>query len=843
MQKFIKKYRNNILSFIIPWIILCTLFLCLFILVPKGNSILLSDMEVQYNNLLTYFKNHGFETFSFLKGLGGNMIGTFAYYLSSPLNLITLLFKDAKTDLAILLIITIKISLSGFTMFLFLKDEIKTKDEKYLFIFSTSYALMGFHVAYFFNMIWLDATYILPIVILGINHLFKHKPKLYIFALFYAIITNYYMGYMICIFSLLYFVYKLLLNYNIKKDKKEILKLCKRFIISSLLSVGLSLFFLLPTVLELRQISKNNISPYTNGIKLTNPLSVLSFIFIGARDNTMILSEKVYNLYFGTINLILLFFYFINQDISKKEKRLSFGIVFIFILSIFVNYVDYVWHAFTETSSFTARFVFLMAFFNLILSAKSFIKIKKIESKYYFIFLILFILASIITMFCRYSYINNYLLIANNVLVMFYLVLLYYLPRLTFKKSILSFLIIFLTFGELFFNFYMSIRSYHYLTRYEVQDIYNTFNQKVNEIKKEDKDFYRIAKNYSLTGNDAFRYNIPVASHFLSTIHNKTLSFLGYTSYEIGSNYASYYKPNPVIDSILGNKYIFLKSFSTPYYEEIDTFKVSETRYEYYKISQKDVLIYKNPYAFSLGTLVHDKTQSCTLNYNDKDLDRMKFQNQMIECLSGHESQVFEKVELEKIDKNKYQIVANGRKTLYLVPKIAFNYDVISNHVKLSVNGTELYDFDESTVVISNFEIDSDQDVKVIVELKNDDEPEKEYEIYAYYFNFEEYEKIFKDLSAEKMNILENNHSYIKGEVEVKDKNYLLMNTEYTDEWKIFVDGKEVKYDEVFHTFIGLKLDKGKHIIEMKFHPKGWKLGIILSMISLFVTIYYIKRN
>ena len=116
----------------------------------------------------------------------------------------------------------------------------------------------------------------------------------------------------------------------------------------------------------------------------------------------------------------------------------------------------------------------------------------------------------------------------------------------------------------------------------------------------------------------------------------------------------------------------------------------------------------------------------------------MKFQNQMIECLSGHESQVFEKVELEKIDKNKYQIVANGRKTLYLVPKIAFNYDVISNHVKLSVNGTELYDFDESTVVISNFEIDSDQDVKVIVELKNDDEPEKEYEIYAYYFNFED---------------------------------------------------------------------------------------------------------
>ena len=622
MVLYLKKNKEYFFSFLIPLLFLCLLFLCLFMLVPNGYSVLISDMSVQYDPLLTYFKNHGFEIFSFYKGFGSSMIGTFAYYLSSPFNLILFLFPNDKTDIAILILIILKMSLSGLTMFLYLKDEVKVENKLYLLIFSTSYALMGFHVAYFFHIMWLDATMILPIVILGINKLFNGKSKIYILSLFYAIISNYYMGYMICIFSFLYFVYKLLLNYDLKKDKKEILKKFRKFIICSLLAAGLSLFFLLPSILELSQISKNNISPYANKIKITNPFKVLSFLFIEKKNISMMITQKVYNIYFGTVNLVLLFFYFLNNKISKKERKLSFIMVLIFALSIFINYADYVWHGFSATSGFAARYLFISTFFNLMLCAKSFIKIKEIKLINYYLFLIMFIVLSIVTIFGRYTYIDNYILIANNVLVIFYLILLYYFDRLPIKKNLILFLIMVLCFSELFFNFYIGIRKNDFMTREETEEIYHTFNNQLKKIKKNDHDFYRIAKDYDLTGNDSFRFNTYSVSHFLSTIHNKSLSFLGYNGYSIGSNFAGYSMPNPVADSIIGNKYLFLKDTdrNLSHYEKTGKYQISKSRYELYNLLKQDIIVYKNPYAFSLGMLVNENTGTCQIDYHSKDL-------------------------------------------------------------------------------------------------------------------------------------------------------------------------------------------------------------------------------
>ena len=181
-----------------------------------------------------------------------------------------------------------------------------------------------------------------------------------------------------------------------------------------------------------------------------------------------------------------------------------------------------------------------------------------------------------------------------------------------------------------------------------------------------------------------------------------------------------------------------------------------------------------------------------------------------------------------------------------MVPKIDFNYDKIDNRIKLFVNKTKIYEYTEANTVLYPFDVgnsDSDKDIEVVIELQNDKKPDKEYEVYAYYFNDDEYESVFKDLSSEKMKILKNDNGYIKGEVNVKDKNYLLLSTEYTDEWEIKVDGKKVKYDEVFNTFVGLKLEKGKHTIEMKFHPRGFKTGIALSIVSLVLAIIYLRNE
>ena len=111
-------------------------------------------------------------------------------------------------------------------------------------IFSTSYALSSYMICNYFQMMWLDAYLLAPLILLGIDKLIKEgKYLLYSISLFLVISSNYYMGYMCAIFAVLYFIYKYLLEEN--KNKKII----KKFLIISILS-GLILLFLVLVVVE-----------------------------------------------------------------------------------------------------------------------------------------------------------------------------------------------------------------------------------------------------------------------------------------------------------------------------------------------------------------------------------------------------------------------------------------------------------------------------------------------------------------------------------------------------------------------------------------------------------------
>ena len=59
------------------------------------------------------------------------------------------------------------------------------------------------------NIMWMDGMMLLPLVALGIEEIIlKGKYKLYMIVLFMVVVSNYYIGYMICIFSVVYFFYK-----------------------------------------------------------------------------------------------------------------------------------------------------------------------------------------------------------------------------------------------------------------------------------------------------------------------------------------------------------------------------------------------------------------------------------------------------------------------------------------------------------------------------------------------------------------------------------------------------------------------------------------------------------
>ena len=176
----------------------------------KGENLLLADMSSQYNSLYSYFQDillgKASIFYSFSKTIGGNMASTIGYYLSSPFNLLYVFFPKSLIPLCTFIIYLLKIGLTGLFMNIFLMKKQKLKDYSVL-IFSTFYALSSYIVNYYFNNMWLDVILLTPLVMYGIDYIIE-KRKIYLYTIFLsiAIISNFYIAYMLCIFSIIYFV-------------------------------------------------------------------------------------------------------------------------------------------------------------------------------------------------------------------------------------------------------------------------------------------------------------------------------------------------------------------------------------------------------------------------------------------------------------------------------------------------------------------------------------------------------------------------------------------------------------------------------------------------------------
>jgi uncharacterized membrane protein YfhO len=139
--------------------------------------------------------------------VGGGMdyLGMISYYLSSPLNLLSVLVPDQFVLDYFTLLTPIKLGLASLFFGIFLK-KLFGRDDLSLTIFGTFYGMCAWAMGYQWNIMWVDSFALLPLVALGTVLLLKEKKfLLYTFSLFLAVISNYYIGFFICIFVLLLF--------------------------------------------------------------------------------------------------------------------------------------------------------------------------------------------------------------------------------------------------------------------------------------------------------------------------------------------------------------------------------------------------------------------------------------------------------------------------------------------------------------------------------------------------------------------------------------------------------------------------------------------------------------
>lgn len=228
-----KKSRSLLLlSFLLP-VILSTLCFALKEIAPFGEySLLRSDAWAQYHPYLSQFRhlllNGGSVEHTWNVGMGINYIPILAYYVSSPLYLLSVLVPETLLTQFMLATTIVKLGLAGLFFAIYLRHAYRRQD-KVIPFFALLYALCAWSAGYYWNIMWLDVFAMLPLLLTGtLSMLREGKYRLYTIALALCLWCNYYLSYCCCLFVLLYF-----LGYHICKgsDWKTLLRALLRLII------------------------------------------------------------------------------------------------------------------------------------------------------------------------------------------------------------------------------------------------------------------------------------------------------------------------------------------------------------------------------------------------------------------------------------------------------------------------------------------------------------------------------------------------------------------------------------------------------------------------------------
>lgn len=672
------KFKENyiyIFSFIVPIMLMVVIYALIGIYPVGDKTIVNSDMYLQYVGFLGHIKDvlkgEANLFYSFSKSLGGNTVGLFVYYMSSPLNLIIGLFPKAYIAETIVVITLIKIGLSSLTFTIYLIQSFKKKDINVI-MFSLCYSFMAYNINFQLNIMWLDGVVLLPLVILGIDKLInENKCKLYVISLFIAIVSNYYIGYMICIFSGLYFIYKLISNNKVELKKLGI------FICASILSVALSAFVLIPTVLSLSS-GKAKFRLFQELPKLMMSLDeVIAQLFIGNYSLGQIMGNYP-NIYCGVIITVLGILYFLNKNISRKERILSGIFMFVLLLSIFISTLVLIWHGFDYPVGFAYRFSFLISFLGIVLAYKEFISYENISKLKIAIIILLGVGCTGYILYGDYEGLSKWKILLTFLFFVVYIILIKLANWSNFNKDekwnfslsvyqwlckivkfyrctegnvrcvnkpidyskcgkvdnnrkklrdvkkikleqIINILIVTIVFIELSINAYSCLKLKSYVSRVRIYNYINEMQPIVDELKENMNNFYRMEEVFANTYDDPMLLNYYGITHSSSANDRNTRKFMANMGFKTSSIFEKYNRGSLIsIDSLLGVKYQIAskksENFSDNHY----------TENEYYKkvLEEGDYIVYENLFALPIAFMVNDNLKDVdTLDVNTFELN------------------------------------------------------------------------------------------------------------------------------------------------------------------------------------------------------------------------------
>ena len=823
-----KKYYLS--SFFIPCIMMILLYVTVGV-IGGNKNILTVDLADQYvaffNALKNMFDGKIGYFYSFSKTLGGNIFGIITYYLISPFNLLILFVNRISIPNMILIINILKISFAGLTSYIYFDKTFKN-EKRISLTFSIIYSLMAYNIVYSQNIMWLDGVILLPIIFLGIDKLIENKPTLFYISLTISIICNYYIGYMTCIGSLIYFIYK-----NYLKENKINIKKTIYFIKILLLSVLTSSVILIPSIISLLSGKANGILNEFIPNQKFAIFDIITRFFIGSFKNSD-LSGGCPNVYVSLITLVLVIYYFFNKKIDSKEKKATTILLSVFIISFIFHPIDVIWHTFKHPYGFPFRYSFIFDFILLIIAYKSILNIDKIDKNFIKKFILYSFIITIIVDKLLYTSTMYYKVFGTFILLTIYLL---YLSKR--KSKTINIGIILLITSEMFINSFLIVLNIKYQDKSLYNDFVSNYGYIIDNLNNKENTFYRLEKDNSYSTNDELLLNYNGISHFSSIYEGKNNELLGQYLGIFNRFYITNYNGStPVTNSLFNIKYL-LSENEQNYYNKIDKYK--------------NINIYENKYNLPLGFMVNENLINLKLTKYEPFIN----QNNILKIMNDNIKDVFYEEEFE-INLNNLKLIESNKNIEYkrinnnnqaslnieinkIHTGILYAYLAPSSYKKIDIklNGESIIDINDQNDYYYNIlelgNINQNEIINLEIILLEDKIKLKD--IMFYTLNLDNLEETTKILNNNDKLIINNYKTeYIKANINVtKDNQILYTSIPYDKGFKVYVDNKEVEKLKTLDTLLALKLDKGNHEIIIKYETRGLKLGIILSIIGIML--------
>lgn len=840
----------TLLAALIPAVMLLVCFALLGSIPFGDDTILMYDSSIQYLDFAAYLKtifsgeNDIFYTFS--KNLGGEVVSLIGYYLLSPFSILFLLGSVRTLPAVFTLVVVLKIAACGAAFFWASARRFGCKASH--LIFSTAYALMAYNTLYGWNIMWMDGVLILPLLALGLERLWRgEKPWLYTGCLAYALLTNFYIGYMLCIASVLFSLTLMAVGEGRARQKAG---LFGKFVLASCVGGFAAAVSWLPTFFTLIGGRGEAVSSTFVWARTFNILGLAGKLVAGSADAAQ-LELGIPHIFCGIFTILLVMLFFLNGKNSVKNRLAALGVLLALVVSFSIRGLDVIWHGFSPNNAFNFRYSFIFSYILLVIAGYTWEQRREMNKITVVLAggMLLIMCAGLLLMKQRMdlTYLSHVgLAVSAGVTVVSVAVLLLPGEPRRLAGAVLALVCL----SELGANYCLSMDAVmadgFRLNLASYQRFVDQTEPAVEAVKQMDGGFYRMEKTFSRNKNDAMLLSYNGLTHFSSSQDKAVPRFmenLGMTSMEgIWSQYGS--GSTALVDALLGVKYVLSHD------------DLAAQKGYVLQDTVNGIGIYENPYVLPVAML----PDAAILREDLQQQDCFQIQARMLALISGNDNKVLipeENVDITLLNLVEtadgvyspedadgeaaltYSFTASQDKPLYFYFCAPEQQDVT-----LYLNGQNLgsyfspYRWD----VVCGGTREPGEPVEITL-VPHGETLVVEKALFCYE-DLRVLDAAAQSVCSKPVTLTRVDSSHFAGSFDSDGEQAMLLTIPYDLGWRVTVDGVPATVSKALGVFMAVEIPQGSHHLELYYIPRGMAAGCALSAAALAVALlWYITEK